>query len=440
MSSDSPGVFDGIDRNESIRQRIVSLLADASAVKRKFNRFVSRRETITDDEATIFITEFKGITRRMDQETRELYYLLPADLRTGELPLPAFPNDIRHGELIDDPDGSAVREPSELHAGPPLPRRVRWPKWTVKAILALADAYYEKHGRWPTSDSGRVSETSADTWAGLDLAARRGNRGMLGGSSLPQILLDHRGVRTTAALPDLSVDTIVKWAENHHARTRKWPNMRSGPVFEAPDETWGAIGHAIIRGTRGLALEPKSMTLASLLADHCGAPYTRRRKPLTVNDILAWADSHHCRTGSWPTRNSGDIPEASGENWGTIDEALIHGRRSLPPRWSLAKLLSAHREVRNRKALPKLKVDEVLRWAHSHFARHGRWPTCWSGPVDDAPGETWLAVDAAFKSGGRGLKGCGYPSLSRFLDEEVGPLIRHGARPAERIRKPPNDA
>jgi hypothetical protein len=46
-----------------------------------------------------------------------------------------------------------------------------------------------------------------------------------------------------------------------------------------------------------------------------------------------------------------------------------------------------------------------LAWADAHRERTGRWPNCKAGPVLDAPGETWSAVDAALNSGGRGLTG-----------------------------------
>jgi len=45
--------------------------------------------------------------------------------------------------------------------------------------------------------------------------------------------------------------------------------------------------------------------------------------------------------------------------------------------------------------------------------RHGRWPTLWRGAIEDAPGETWAAADAALKRGGRGLPGGS--SLAKLL-------------------------
>jgi hypothetical protein len=67
------------------------------------------------------------------------------------------------------------------------------------------------------------------------------------------------------------------------------------------------------------------------------------RPPLTVEQILAWADAHHARAGAWPACRSGPVPEAPGEAWASIDSALRHGYRGLPGGDSLARLLNRHR-------------------------------------------------------------------------------------------------
>ena len=162
-------------------------------------------------------------------------------------------------------------------------------------------------------------------------------------------------------------------------------------------------------------------------------PYFHDQEPLTEAQILDWAKRHYDRTGQWPTRDSGVIPEAPHETWKRINDALIKGTRLLPGGSSLARLLAKHFGVRNRKALPPFDVETILQWADGYYARHDRWPTCWSGKIEDAPGETWLAVDAAFKQGGRGLAGCGYRSLGHLLDERRGKLQRRGNRPAVRV-------
>jgi hypothetical protein len=74
----------------------------------------------------------------------------------------------------------------------------------------------------------------------------------------------------------------------------------------------------------------------------------RRKPPLNVEQILAWADALYARTGKWPTAKSGPIPEAPGEVWGNIEGALHNGYRGLPRFDSLAKLLDRHRGARRK--------------------------------------------------------------------------------------------
>jgi hypothetical protein len=55
--------------------------------------------------------------------------------------------------------------------------------------------------------------------------------------------------------------------------------------------------------------------------------------------------------------------------------------------------------------LPSLTAKQILGWADAHFRRTGRWPKPSSGPIEDAPGETWYAVHRALTRGRRGLPG-----------------------------------
>src|SRR5262249_32842998 len=119
------------------------------------------------------------------------------------------------------------------------------------------------------------------------------------------------------------------------------------------------------------------------------------------------------RTGRWPAVKSGPIPEAPGETWVAVDQALRMGARGLPGGSSLAGLLLKRRGVRNPAALPRLSEEQILHWADAHFQRTGRWPKYDDGPIVGVEGETWGAVQNALRSGRRGLQGGS--SLARFL-------------------------
>jgi hypothetical protein len=174
-------------------------------------------------------------------------------------------------------------------------------------------------------------------------------------------------VRHKGMLPHYTVGQILAWAKAHHRRTGDWPSAESGPIPEAPGETWMAVDRALASGNRGC---PGGSSLAQLLADELGVRNRMNLPPLTVQQVLAWADEHYRRTGRWPIPESGPIPGAPlAETWATVSTALIEGIRGLHGYGSLARFLAIHRGARNRKALPKLRVKQILAWADAHFQR-----------------------------------------------------------------------
>jgi hypothetical protein len=129
------------------------------------------------------------------------------------------------------------------------------------------------------------------------------------------------------------------------------------------------------------------------------------RTKLTVAQVLAWADAHRRRTGAWPRRSCGTIPQARGRSGSAVQDALRRGLRGLPGGSSLAHLLTRARGVRNPAALPGLTEAVILAWADAHRRRTGRWPGQRSGPVVGQPGETWMGLDLALLLGLRGWPG-----------------------------------
>lgn len=101
------------------------------------------------------------------------------------------------------------------------------------------------------------------------------------GLALRRVLAEHRGLRTRAALPRLTIEQILAAADAYYAREGRWPDHRSGPVAELPGETWSALYAALQAGTRGL---PGGLTLGRLFRQYRGdlfhgvtkAPYRRR--------------------------------------------------------------------------------------------------------------------------------------------------------------------
>jgi hypothetical protein len=95
---------------------------------------------------------------------------------------------------------------------------------------------------------------------------------------------------------------------------------------------------------------------------------------------------------------------------------------------SLPRLLTDHRGACNARRPPPLDPRPILRWAREHFRRTGKWPTCESGPIAEAPGEAWKAVNLALYLRLRGFPGSN--SLSRLLDQR-----RNGSGPRPRSAK-----
>jgi hypothetical protein len=284
---------------------------------------------------------------------------------------------------------------------------------TVDRILAWADAHHAATGGWPTSwSSGPVRSAPGETWPTLDVALRVGRRGLPGGTTLAQLLAEHRQAPNIYTEPPLAAGQILAWADAHRAATGRWPSPLSGPVLHAEGEHWGSIDTALREGYRGL---PGGQSLGALIRAHGGPDVYRTRPGLTVEQILAWADAYREGTGEWPVEESGPIRSAAGETWKAISGALTRGVRGLPGGSSLAQLLAEHRGARNPKDLPRLSIEQVLAWADAHRAATGRWPSSLSGPVAEGSDETWAVVNMALSKGHRGLPGDS--SLARLLAE-----------------------
>jgi len=272
--------------------------------------------------------------------------------------------------------------------------------YSIQAILRWADAYRDRHGRWPVKTSGPIGEAPGETWYAVTRALEEGCRGLPGGSSLAQFLEEHRGARHRNHLPEFSPEQILGWAQTYQKRTGRWPNADAGLIPDTAGDTWAAVDNALRKGTRGC---PGGSSLSRLLARHYGMRNHMDLPPLTVEQILAWADAHHARTGRWPLSSSGAVLDAPGVTWNAIQNALSRGVRGLAGGSTLARLLAEERGVPNRLARPRLTIPQILAWADAHKRRTGRRPTRESGPLQEAPEETWSAINAALRAGCCGL-------------------------------------
>jgi hypothetical protein len=301
---------------------------------------------------------------------------------------------------------------------------MRRPHLRVREILSWADAYFAHWDRWPTRESGPVSGQIDITWCEIDVALKNGNRGLPGGSSLPQLLAEQRNVRNQMRLPRWTENGILVWMDAYRKQTGVFPKSTSGAVSKSPSDTWLSIDLALRLGLRGL---PGGSSLARLLASRRGVQNPSDLPRLTIWQILIWADKHFRRTGTWPTRDSGPIQGTKGETWFGIANSLFKDYRGLRHD-TLARLLKRHRGVRNRKALPPLRIRRILAWADAHFRRTGQWPIHTSGNVYGVVSESWAAIHHALQRGMRELPGDS--SLYWLLREHRGMnrLVRNATR------------
>lgn len=61
----------------------------------------------------------------------------------------------------------------------------RAPELTVAQILAWADEFHERTGRWPRRDHSKIPGSIGETWRKVDAALRYGLRGLPAGSARP---------------------------------------------------------------------------------------------------------------------------------------------------------------------------------------------------------------------------------------------------------------
>ena len=86
-----------------------------------------------------------------------------------------------------------------------------------------------------------IDGARGETWSAVESALRAGCRGLGPGSSLARLLAAERGARDVKAPPRLSEARVLAWADEHHARTGRWPGAAAGEIPGSGGETWCAV-------------------------------------------------------------------------------------------------------------------------------------------------------------------------------------------------------
>lgn len=286
---------------------------------------------------------------------------------------------------------------------------------TEEMIESWVEEWKERTGDWPGHHSGEIPGENGLTWNAIHQSLSGGYHGLPGGSTLSSFLTEHFGVRNRMNLPDLTIDTIVKWVSEWHKRERKYPTTESGEIPGSNGETWSAIAQALRNGIRGL---PSDKSLPQLIAEHFGVRNATNKTDLTIDSIKRWVIDWYDMERTYPTLHSGVIPGTNGETWIVVDQGLRKGNRGLPGGSSLARLIAEHFGVRNATNPPKLAEVTIRHWVTDWSEQKGKWPNQKSGPIPDSGGETWKAVDTALRDGRRGLPGGS--SLPKLIAQQFG--------------------
>jgi superfamily II DNA or RNA helicase len=292
-----------------------------------------------------------------------------------------------------------------------VPNKANRPKLTIAQILQWIDAHKKRTRQWPNQDSGKVEGTS-ETWRGINSALAKGMRGLKGGSSIVQLLVEQRGVKTRFWAESLTVADILSWCDCFFERQSRWPKSSDGEIPGTP-YSWLTVDNKL---RTGWAQHKRGSSLPQLLHEKRGYRHRHKLPPLTRKRIIALAKQHFRREGRWPTTESGEIP-GTGETWQRINAALAQGQRGFPGGDSLPRFLHRELGVVHRLASARLSVRRVLEWVNEHKARFGTFPTIHDNRAP-ALGESWLAINAALERGSRGLPGGS--SLPKLLAEHRG--------------------
>ena len=142
------------------------------------------------------------------------------------------------------------------------------PDLTEAIMIKAAKKRLDRTGKLPSASSGDDATADfgfSETWASVNMALRAGGRGLPGGSSLSQLLIEH-GLKDTK--PDLTEEMIIEAAKTCLSRTGRMPSGDRGDNATADfgfPETWASVDKALQGGYRGL---PGGSSLSQLLKKH----------------------------------------------------------------------------------------------------------------------------------------------------------------------------
>ena len=330
------------------------------------------------------------------------------------------------------------------------------PDLTLEELRSWVDAHRREHyGRFPTADSGAILDEhgsdTGETWRGLESLFRAVGKGSparglsrYGFSSTKQFL---DAAYPTERRGPLTLERIKGWVDAfRREHGGRFPSELSGEILDEngdrTGEQWGSISSLLRTAAKGYAARGLEGCSFGSLRRFLDAMYPAlRRSSLTPAQIKEWVDIYRSKhDGQFPSELSGEVTDTegnlTGESWGAINALFKSATKGSRSRGLLSsgftslavfldRMYPDERSARRDKA--ELSLDDIRAWVEAYRSSHGgRFPSTLSGAVKDRDGndtgESWQGVNAMFRNSaqgfrGRGLHGCGYSSLSDFLNK-----------------------
>ena len=303
-----------------------------------------------------------------------------------------------------------------------------------KAMSAYRDAHAGELPRRKTP--GEVPGLSGETWSEIDSALATNRRGVDKWPVRYKSIADFNervfGARNRWGQDDLDHETIkTAMSAYRDAHGGELPGRRTpGEVPGLPGETWLVIDRAFVKNGRGLGKEPvRYKSLADFKAAVFGVRSHLDRDDLDYEKVKkamsAYMDAH---SGELPKRDTpGEVPGLPGETWMSLNTAFKTAGRGVD-KWpvrcrSIADFRAKAFGVRNERDLDDLDHETLKKAMATYRDAHGDLPRSHApGEVPGLPGETWSAIENAFRRKRRGVDKwpVRYKSLADFKAKVFG--------------------
>jgi hypothetical protein len=210
------------------------------------------------------------------------------------------------------------------------------PDFSEEKIVEWAKKYFLVHNKYPsirTKPSDWLPE--GETWIALDIALKRGTRGLPGGSSVAKLFEKYFGIRNKTNIPKISEQCIIDYMIVFKDKYGYFPHAHSKENEMLPSgESWHGFDKALRNARRGLT----KTTLASLKEKYFGIKNILTLTKLFEKQITKWVIEHYNKYGEYPSKKTEINSLPNGECWRKLEADLAQGHRGLPGNNSLAKI------------------------------------------------------------------------------------------------------